>query len=204
MITVNLPELEELCITLSSAASDAEDIVGKMGMLEEEMDTEPAFTAFPQSMDTAELLAETKLHASMLSESLRSLSNIVSEALDGYQARENAFREKLEGALASLNAVQADISAVQTVPMTVTEPEENAAAMGQVEKLVSESSAALQLTNIAAFSKVVEEDYGVSEVHTVNTLERAVSDAALDLSIAENDAEMLKQKKTGSGSEDSL
>lgn len=178
MIEVDLVELERLTDTLAAASSSTEDLVGRMHSLGVEMQANPELLTYPQSTPVLEMLSSAETRAVRLSETLITLKTLIAEAVEDYKAQEDEFLKELDGALSSISALSVSIGAAQAAQMLVIETDTETFAQNRVQELVAQDHAEMEMTSLAAVSKVIEEEYGVTAVHSDARLAQELEDAA--------------------------
>ena len=164
MITVDLSALEELSAMTNTSASDADDVRSRLRDVIAEMEENVELTQLPQSASALEALDNCVNTMGDLSESMQALRQLMLGAAEEYAENERRFTEELDAMFETLNGIGTALSAAEVADLVVVEKNYDDLCKTQVEKLVAESSSAMEMVNVAAVSKVIDEQYGVTDV----------------------------------------
>ncbi len=191
MIEADFAELELLADNITDISSGMDEMYIQMRSLREEMASNPEFQAYPQCNTVMESFSAGIESVFRMNEMLMSLRNIMLGAPDEYKIQENRFREMLEGFIVTLSSLQMDVSAAAATVMPV-EVGEEVIAQNRIQQLVAESSSEMQLTNIAAITQAVKEEYCLDEVNTTSAVVQEIANEAEASSLSSVLAESVK------------
>lgn len=193
MIEVDFAELELMADSIADISSGMDELYIQMKSLREEMNLNPEFIAYPQCKTVIDSFTAALETVFRMNEMLMSLRNIMLNAPDEYKVQEKRFSEMLEGCIMTLSSLQMDVSAaaLNVIPI---EPDDEITAQNSIEQLVAESSSEMQLTNIAAVTQAVKEEYCLDEVSTNSKTIKEIADSAEDSAISSAFAEGVKSR----------
>lgn len=193
MIEVDFAELELMAYNIANISSGMDELYIHMKSLREEMALNPEFKAYPQCEIVIDSFTSALETVFRMNEMLMSLRNIMLNASDEYKIQEKRFSEMLEGCIIALSSLQMDVSAaaLNVIPI---EPDEEITAQNSIEQLVAESSSEMQLTNIAAVTQAVREEYCLDEVSTTSKTIKDIADSAEDSAFSSAFAEGVKSR----------
>ena len=193
MITVDILALEELSDHMVNMASDVDELLSQMQMTCTEIRDNPEMAAYPQYTPVLEALMGCTNTIAQINESVQSLKIILLGSVDEYKENEEGFAKQLDQMLSSLNALHLDFSAAAAAAaMLPIEMDEEIIGQNKLQQLVADSSSDMQLTNLAAVTQVIEEEYGVTNTKSVTQLAQDIAKEADAAAISGIRAEALK------------
>lgn len=169
MIKVNLAEIENLSSALIDSASKTDDSLQKLRFLSNEMVNDTELPMYTQS--EAILLAVTSAVNALNrgNDTLLSLKNIILSIPDAYQELEKSHKDALNRMITTMSSLNLNYSSVITSPNTPLVEEDDAIqSQNNVQQLVADSCEDMQITNIAAISKVIEDEYNIQEIKEID------------------------------------
>lgn len=165
MIRVDIAEIEILTDLLVKMASDTEEALSKLRQISNEMHNDVELPSYPQTPVTLETVSVAIDSLNRGNDTLQTLKNAMLPVATTYQENEQKSKNALARMTAIMDTAAVGFSAaVSPSGITPVEHTDNAISQGKVEQLVAESVMEMQVTNIAAVSKAVKEEYEVSTV----------------------------------------
>ncbi len=191
MIEAAFSDLELLSDKIVGISSDMDELYIQMKYLYEEMSTNPELPSYPQCNAVLENFATGMDRIFRMNEMLLTLKGVMLSADDEYKAQEQKFCELISGCTAALSALQFELSAAFT-DMLPVEQNPEVVTQNQVQQLVAQSSSDMQITNIAAVAKMIQEEYCVDTADSSAKVMQSVLDASDDAAISSVSAESIK------------
>lgn len=168
MIQVNIPELEGLAQQLTYAASDSFDALCRLRVISDEMHNDLELLTYPQAGVALEAICVASDALQRGDDTLQSLKNTVQAVIDSYEESERRFSDALARMSAQMDRAQVGCNAALVSDnVAYTAHDEPPAQLG-VRRLVADSVEEMQIANIAAVTKAVKEEYGVSRVEPLS------------------------------------
>lgn len=200
MIEAEFSDLELLADNVASISSEMDELYIKMKLMYEEIIVNLELQAYPQYNSVCESLAQGVNTVFRMNEILMTLKNIMLSAPEEYKLQEERFREMLEGSITSLSALQIDISVANTEVIPI-EMNEELTGQNQIQLLVAENSIEMQMTNIAAVTQTIKEEYCIENIDISSQSVREIADAAEDSALSSVAAESVEIEKDSDGLE---
>lgn len=165
MIKVDLAEIELLTDLLVKMASDTEESLNKLRQISNEMYNDIELPAYPQTPVALEAVSVAIESLNRGNDTLQSLRNAILPVVSKYQENEKRCSDALMRMTATMDAASVGFNAaVSSTGIIPVEHTDGIVSQEKVQQLVSDSVQEMQITNIAAVSKAVKEEYEVSNV----------------------------------------
>lgn len=167
MIRVNTEQIYELIDRYTSIVSDVEDVLARTKSLCSEMQGDMQFMALPESITILNLMDTGIARLNQIYDDVVSVKTALEMTPDRFIGNENEIKRSIEELIARLSAVEAQLNGAMTSNQ-VMNPEENEETRinDAIEKEVMEASTDLKVCNIAALTRIAEEENPVDEVVT--------------------------------------
>lgn len=169
MIKVNLAEIEILSATLMDSASKSEDTLQKLKFLSNEIANDIELPMYTQADAVLQAVSHATDTLNRSNDTLQSLKNVISSVSSTYQETEKANTDALNRMLSIMSSLDAGYNSIivsQNTPLV--EHDDTVMALDKVQQLVTESSEEMQITTIAAITKVIEDEYEINDIKEVN------------------------------------
>lgn len=165
MIYVDIPEIEKLSELLVIIASLSDETLSKLRHIYGEMQSDLELANYPQCPMCLEATALSIDALNRANDMLQSLKGILLSVPGEYEAKEQEHRNMISRMTELLAAYNIDLgAAISPTGVPIEEQSAEQERQAQVQQLVADSAAEMELTNIAAISKVVKEEYDVRKV----------------------------------------
>lgn len=168
MIGVEISELEKIADILFLMASNTDETLNALRRISAEMQEDLELKVYPQSTNILEEVCFGIESLNRANDTLQSLKHIVLSAVSEYQANEEKNKNTLARMSNCLESLYQGMN-VAVTPGEIVHAEIASEAMNQnrVQELVAGSVQEMQIANIAAVSKVLEEEYSIDEVEDI-------------------------------------
>lgn len=164
MIKVEIAEIEQLTDVLSKAASDSDEVLSRLRQINTEMHDDLELPNYPQApmlMDSVTYAIDTLTRSN---DTLQSLRNVMFSVAADYREQEQRHKEALGRLTSVMDGVGTTYhAAVTSDSISHLEHSEEVNTQNDVQQLVAGSIEEMQATNIAAVSRMVREEYEVSQ-----------------------------------------
>lgn len=165
MITVQPEGLEQISADLKKSAEMLEDITGKIMRLAGEMFDDYQIKEISGNQDIKRIIVSVNTDTARTADRLYRFSQAVSDALISYSGIERKSCEKIERLNCMIDSLSTELDCLYSVKdAAIPEVSSDEEAQRNTELLVTGNVQDLQITNIAAISKVINEKYFVSAV----------------------------------------
>ena len=165
MIKVNIAEIEKLTEILVKLASDSDEALSRLRLVSNEMNNDVELPLYPQASVTLEAILTAINSLTRANDTIQSLKNIVLPIAGIYQETEQKNKDALERMLTLMENANVDYNAaIVSDGIAHVEHADNVISQAQVQQLVADSVEEMQVTNIAAISKTLKEEYEISAV----------------------------------------
>lgn len=165
MITAQPEGLEQISLDLKKSAEILEDITGQIMRLAGEMLDDFQIEEISGNPEIKSMVVSVNNDTARTADRLYSFSQAVSDALISYNEIERKSCEKIERINCTIDSLSAELGSLYSVKNTaIPDVSPNEEMQRNTELLVTGSVQELQMTNIAAISKVINEKYFVSAV----------------------------------------
>ena len=165
MIKVDLAEIELLSDLLVKMSSDTEEALNKLRLISNEMHEDLELPSYPQTPMTLEAVSIAIESLNRGNDTLQSLKNAIRPVVSTYQENEQRNKDALARMTAIMDAATVGFdAAVSSAGITPVEQSDSIISQEKIQQMVADSVQDMQITNIAAVSKAVKEEYEVSTV----------------------------------------
>lgn len=165
MIKVNIAEIEQITDTLVKAASNSEEVFNRLRLILSEMQDDFELSAYPQTPFVLESVSMAQSALNRGNDTLQSLRNVMQSVADHYQETELKNKAALNRMAATMDRVSVGYhAAVVSDSIAHMEHDDTIVFQNKIQQLVAQSSEEMQLTNIAAITKTVQEEYEIIKI----------------------------------------
>ena len=165
MIRADIAELEQLTDLLVRIASDADDVLSRLRQISSEMHEDIELAAYPQSLFALEAVSGAVDALNRGNDTMQSLKNVMLPAADAYRENEQRNIDALSRMTVRMDTVGTGYqAAIVSNGCAHVEHCSGAAAQEKVQQLVADSVEQMQVTNIAAVTRTVREEYRIAEI----------------------------------------
>lgn len=165
MITAQPEGLEQISLDLKKSAEILEDITGQIMRLSDEIFDDFQIEEISGNYEIKSIVVSVNKNTARTADRLYSFSKTVSDALMAYGETERKSCEKIERINCTIDSLGTEFRSLYSVKDTaIPEASPDEEIQRNTEILVTGSVQELQMTNIAAISKVINEKYFVSAV----------------------------------------
>ena len=169
MIYINTDGLENISDLLVALASQTENEFYRAKAALMELQENTQFQSYPQYVSACETMSHATDELFRLKDTLNTLMNILLSASGDYIQEEKKKVELLRKVTDCLASVSYNLSvAVETSGKAEVEKSDEMLSMDEIQKLVADSNLQMQMTNIAAVSKKVQEEYEVNKITPID------------------------------------
>lgn len=163
--------LELIRDRLRTMISRMDDTAGALRQMYNQMLTEFSFDQFPQWSQAVGCCGDAIEDTEMLTRRVEQFIAIVESAVDTYQENEKEHIHAISQLSARILSLQSGFAAVMSegYPLGLVEGETSSAAT-QLEKQTSEAVQDLELSNLMAVTKVLENEYNYNKVVPVESM----------------------------------
>ena len=165
MIFADIPEIERISNTLISVAVRTDEVRNDLRKTLSEVQSDIELSAYPQHAGICESVTLSIEALTAANDILQTLKGILPYIAGEYEANETRNINALSRMTIALSNIHANFSVatshgqVMTVERTVQTQSSD-----RLRKLVSESAAEMQITNVAAIGKVINEEYDIEQI----------------------------------------
>lgn len=165
MIRVDIAEIEKLTDILVKVASDSDEVLSRLRQVSNEMHNDVELPSYPQSAIALEALSGAIDALNRGNDTLQSLKNTMLPIASTYQENEKRNKEALNRMTTLMDSVSVSYNtAIVSDSIAHVEHNDSIASQGKVQQLVADSVEEMQVTNIAAVTKTVREEYEISKI----------------------------------------
>lgn len=165
MISVDIAEIEKLTDILVRIASDSDEVLSRLRQVSNEMYNDVELPAYQQSTIALEAISGAIDALNRGNDTLQSLKNTMLPIAGTYQENEQKNKDALNRMVMRMDSVSAGYNtAIVSDSIAHVEHNDNIASQGRVQQLVADSVEEMQVTNIAAVTKTVREEYEISKI----------------------------------------
>lgn len=165
MIYVNTDGLENISDLLTGITSVAENEFYRAKSVMSEIQGNPKFQSYPQYIMACDYMAHATDELFRLQETLRTLMTLLISASEDYKTEEKKRIELLHKVTDCLAKVDYTISAaIQSDGKSEVETSQEMVDLDELQKMVEEDLLSIEMINIAAVSRKVQEEYEVTKV----------------------------------------
>ena len=165
MIGVDIAEIEKLTDTLVKMASDSDEVLSRLRQVCSEMYNDVELPAYPQSAIALDAISAALDALNKGNDMLLSLKSIMLPVASMYQENEQRNKEALNRLTARMDSVSVGYNAAIVSDNIVhVEQTDNIVLQGKVQQLVTDSFEEPQVTNIAAVTNVIRQEYEISKI----------------------------------------
>lgn len=169
MITADTPELEQISARVAQMAGDSEEVLSLLRRIGAEMETDLELAAYPQAAIVCRAISSTIIDLSHADDMLQKLKAILAVVPTEYEETEKRQIDAISRLTMVLSGIHVDLAASEVIGRISSENRNgNTVLDEQVSRLVSNSVTEMQITNLAAVGKAIEEEYGVLKVTDLN------------------------------------
>lgn len=165
MIRVDIAEIEKLTDILVKIASDSDEALSRLRQVSNEMHNDVELPAYPQTPVALEAVSSAIDALSRGNDTLQSLKGFMLPVASTYQETEQKHKDALNRMTATMdNVVVGYNAAIVSDNIAHIEHTDATVTQTKVQQLVADSVEDMQVTNIAAVSKSVREEYEIAKV----------------------------------------
>lgn len=165
MIKVDFAEIEQITDILVKMASDSDEVFNRLRHISMEMQEDLELAAYPQSGVALEAVSVAIDALNRGNDTLQSLRSAMLPVATTYQENEQKVKDALSRMTVQMDKVCVGYSAaIASDSITHVEHSDAVVSQSKLQQLVAESVEEMQVTNIAAVTKVVREEYEISGV----------------------------------------
>ncbi len=169
MIKADIEQIEALTDIVTACAYDSEEMLDRMNRILHEMMDDLELNEYPQSAVAIEAAGLAADSIELANDTLLSLRGAVLPAADMYRENEMKSISALSRMTVMLDNAATGYNAALTADgVSSVEHSDQTVSHDKVMRLVAESTAGMQLTNIAAVTKAAREEYAVSELSNLS------------------------------------
>ena len=165
MIKVDIAELEKLTDILIRLASDSDEVMSRLRRVSNEMHEDIELETYPQSAVALEAVSVALDALNRGNDTLQSLKSAILPVADMYRENEQKNKDALSRMVAIMDSVCVEYNAaIVSDHIAHIEHTDSIVSQSKVQQMVADSVEEMQVTNIAAVSKTIREEYEVSDV----------------------------------------
>lgn len=165
MIRVDIAEIEKLTDILVKIASDSDEVLSRLRQVSNEMLNDVELSSYPQSAIALEAISGALDALNRGNDTLQSLKNTMLPIASIYQENEQKNKDALNRMAALMGSMSVGYNAaIVSDNIAHVEHSDSLTSQSKVQQLVADSVEEMQVTNIAAVTKTVREEYEISSV----------------------------------------
>ena len=166
MITADIGELEKITTMLISISSDADEVLHRLRKTSAEIQSDLELQTYPQYPQVSEAVSLGVDALNRGNDTLQSLKNALLYVAREYEENEKKYKDSLARMTLVLSGIEANLNSV-IAANGIVEQSEQSALHSLAVSMVSDSALEMQMVNIAALTKKINDEYGIKEVETI-------------------------------------
>lgn len=167
LISVDTEELERLSDVFLALGTKSDDSYEKLRKISNEMAYDVDLLSYPQGASATEMVSYAVNSLNQVNGSVQSLKGLLLTLAEFYKDKEKEYSSAISRITAIMDSLNVNVNTAITSPdIAIVEVTDEVDGHSDIQRLVDESAVQMQITNIAAVNKVIEEDYDINDVKT--------------------------------------
>lgn len=168
MIRADMTQIEALTDLLGRVASDGSDALERLRRVSNEMQEDDELALYPQTPVVLETVAQAVTVLTRADDTLQSLHTAMMPVATAYRDAEQRHKDALARMAERMGSLQVGYNAaIVSDKISPVESTQENRAMDTIAQMVADSVEEMQMTNIAAVTRTVREEYAVTAVETM-------------------------------------
>lgn len=171
MITVDVAQIEVLTDLLIDSTAGADEVLNRLRRVSSEIQSDTELAKYTYADNLTEYVSLAIQELNRVTDILMTLKNAMLPVADIYRENEKKNKNALIRMTAYVDSIKTTLISVisaDTVPQTV-HSDDALYLQRKVQRLVSDSISEMQVTNIAAITRIIEDEYEVTNVKSLET-----------------------------------